>query len=563
MDKYFVFDNPGKKYRLRTNIAGYFGNSALNGTTRLIGDIFKNISPARENLPVFMFMIPEGQGLRTAAKLLASRMSEKSLDGKRSRQHLNYYKLTPEDVSLNIPGTINDILKSIRSNDRAGTRFAVVDLDGYTGRKVYDSLVTKLLRLINDLKGIRTFILRIPPTGRETVVNMLDYISNYISIRLIDFPVISAEEALEHTKFRMENERKLVFDQEAEQSYRQYFQNHIDHGKYFGFGTIGKIREEIYLGYATDRSENKPPVIGRRHIAPYISRFGSETNSGSALDELNELIGLNDIKEQIYEIVKTSEFKKKSGINDIRTLHLMMTGQPGTGKTVVARLFGKILKECGILKYGRLIEVGRKDLIGEYMGQTALKTIDACRMAYGSILFVDEAYAFAKEDNDRYGFEQEALTTLIAEMENNRDKFVVIMAGYKKEMDQLCKTNAGLRDRFAFRIDFPSYTGGQLFDIFKLQVKQRGFKLSDEASALVQKYLLGLSASVISDKNFSNARFVRNITERIISKLSIRVVNSGFTDVSNIILFCDADSALKDNDLKVLNSGKERKLIGF
>src|SRR5699024_7021068 len=157
------------------------------------------------------------------------------------------------------------------------------------------------------------------------------------------------------------------------------------------------------------------------------------------------------------------------------SLHMVFNGNPGTGKTTIARLISKILKSIGVLKRGHMIEVTRDDLVGQYVGQTGPKTLEKIKEAYGGVLFIDEAYSlYSGSDND---FGYEAISTLIKEMEDNRDKLVVIMAGYPHEMEKMLSMNSGIRSRMSYTVDFPNYSSEELLEIFLMGAKQQGFIL--------------------------------------------------------------------------------------
>ena len=208
---------------------------------------------------------------------------------------------------------------------------------------------------------------------------------------------------------------------------------------------------------------------------------------------------------------------------------MRFTGAPGTGKTTVARILGRIFAENGILRNGYFFEYMSRDLCGEYVGQTAPKTAAICRDAYGSVLFIDEAYAlYNGESNNDYG--KEALATLISEMENHRDDMVVIMAGYRDDMDKLMEGNAGLRSRMPYQIDFPSYSKKQLTEIYMLMVRKH-FEYEPELEQTAANFFDSLDQSYVDSQDFANARFVRNLYERTWSKAAIRSQMDGLETI--------------------------------
>jgi SpoVK/Ycf46/Vps4 family AAA+-type ATPase len=242
----------------------------------------------------------------------------------------------------------------------------------------------------------------------------------------------------------------------------------------------------------------------------------------TGFDELNEMVGMEKIADRIKEIVAQVKLSQSNNTMERPSIHMRFLGSPGTGKTTVARIVGKIFQENGILRNGYFFEYTARDLVGEYVGQTAPKTASICRDAYGSVLFIDEAYGLYWGNDRGNDFGREALTTLISEMENHRDDMVVIMAGYKDEMEGLMKGNPGLRSRMPFLIEFPSYTPTQLAAIF-MQMVNKHFKYDESLSPAVTEYFDSLPKEYLESKEFANGRFVRNLYERTWSKAALRM----------------------------------------
>lgn len=232
------------------------------------------------------------------------------------------------------------------------------------------------------------------------------------------------------------------------------------------------------------------------------------------MGELQALVGLDDVKEQVKSIinyVRAEKRREEHGyqLNDL-ALHMVFTGKPGTGKTTIARLISQILKSIGVLKRGHMIEVTRDDLVGQYIGQTGPKTLEKIKEAYGGVLFIDEAYSLYSGSQNDFGFE--AISTLIKEMEDNRDKLVVIMAGYPVEMERMLSMNAGIRSRIAYTIDFPDYSSDELLEIFVMAAHQQGFIVTEETKEKVQQVFAdGFSKR---DQHFGNARAARSLFEK-------------------------------------------------
>ena len=267
-----------------------------------------------------------------------------------------------------------------------------------------------------------------------------------------------------------------------------------------------------------------------------------------AMKELKQLTGLAIVKGEIDSLLKyirIEQIRQKEGIStNPVSLHAVFTGPPGTGKTTVARLLGKIYHSLGLLKTGHVVEVDRSGLVGEYVGQTAIKTNKAIDSALGGILFIDEAYALASDLKGGYG--QEAIDTLVKRMEDDRGRLVVIVAGYPKEMQDFISSNTGLQSRFNQYFTFQDYKGEELLEIFNTNASGRNFTVTPEATAKCGRYFDHLYAS--RTKTFGNARAVRNFFEELIRDQAIRLSaleNPGNDELQQITLE-DIEEAVKD-----------------
>ena len=243
-------------------------------------------------------------------------------------------------------------------------------------------------------------------------------------------------------------------------------------------------------------------------------------------EELGELIGLESVKEEVRSLanyVKVQRQREQKGLKNPKlSYHLVFTGSPGTGKTTVARIVARIYKDLGILKKGHLVETDRSGLIGKYVGQTAPRVNEMCDSALNGVLFIDEAYALTQGGSQDYG--DEAVATLLKRMEDDRDKLVVIVAGYTNEMKKFIDTNPGLQSRFNRYIDFPDYSPEELYDIFLMYLRKNEYNVSSEAA----KYMKSQLQYVVEhkDRNFGNARYVRNVFEKAIQYQANRLSKS-------------------------------------
>jgi AAA+ superfamily predicted ATPase len=274
---------------------------------------------------------------------------------------------------------------------------------------------------------------------------------------------------------------------------------------------------------------------------------------------LDRLVCADALKERINEIVAQILLARATEKVEIPSIHMRFIGNPGTGKTTVARIIGKILREKGVLRVGGFFEYGGRDFCGRYIGETAPKTVSMCRDAYGSVLFIDEAYSLYRGAQDTKDFGREALDVLIAEMENHRSDLVVIMAGYPDEMKTLMEGNSGLASRMPYVIEFPNFDRGQLYEIYVSMVN-RQFSADESLFAAAKTFFDNIPDSVLKSKEFSNARFVRNLFERTWAKASMRCQLDGSSDIC--IKKIDFEAATADKEFN-FNANRKTCKIGF
>ena len=294
--------------------------------------------------------------------------------------------------------------------------------------------------------------------------------------------------------------------------------------------------------------ETATAVIEKKKDVKTVEKSAKQTNSSSlrsSMDELEALIGLSKAKREIHEIsdfAKVQKARQDQGLptSDV-SFHLVFTGNPGTGKTTVARLVAKIYKDLGIVSQGHLTEVSAKDLVAGYVGQTAIKTGEVIEKSLGGVLFIDEAYTLL--DKSGQGFGQEAIDTLLKEMEDKRGDFAVIVAGYDELMHEFINSNPGLKSRFNKYVHFDDYTADEMFDIFGLLCSKGAYEVSDDAKDLIRKHFSTICTT--KDDGFANGRTVRNVFENIISKQASRIASTKGEKTKELLSTIEAEDVEK------------------
>lgn len=313
------------------------------------------------------------------------------------------------------------------------------------------------------------------------------------------------------------------------------------------------------------------PVTEKHNPAPDAGKPTSNASAEPEADtspekiedlklELNELIGLTGVKREVNNLINIAtihSLRRQNGLKTVdMSLHMVFSGNPGTGKTTIARLTARIYKSLGILSKGHLVEVDRSGLVAGYVGQTATKTAQVVEKALGGVLFIDEAYALnSKSEND---FGQEAIDTLLKAMEDHRDDLVVIVAGYDGLMDNFIHSNPGLESRFNRFLHFDDYNVDEMLAILNLQLKKGQYTLSDGAVQAVKDYIQAANTNSIA---FGNARGIRNIFERLMVAQANRLAeNPENLSAEDLMTITEADVlAAKSTDEKILVAERKEK----
>jgi SpoVK/Ycf46/Vps4 family AAA+-type ATPase len=319
-----------------------------------------------------------------------------------------------------------------------------------------------------------------------------------------------------------------VLDEEAESKLKSCLENiYYKRDKSFGNGRDVRNLYERCLSKRAKRlqkdTSNEHDLVIYAEDIPMEDDSVKQITLADALTELENLVGLNAVKEKISDLIDFLEVEKirsnEGGEKTSINIHFVFKGNPGTGKTTVARILANIFKTMGLLTKGQLVETDRKDLVAEFVGQTAPKTNKVIESALGGVLFIDEAYTLSTGGGSDFG--KEAIDTLLKRMEDDRGKLIVIAAGYNADMEKFLNSNPGLTSRFTYHVQFDDYTPEEMVAIFGSMLKSKGMKISSESDDFIVKYFSEIYLK--RDKNFANGRTVRNVFEKVLQSQAKRL----------------------------------------
>ena len=500
----------------------------------------------------YIFSINKGCGLTTYLNLFADVISDSGLFKFSGENPVIEEKLLP-------PGneSFDSVLSILNGYGKNTGKLICIDISEWM-TNLSDKRMRDFLSILEDKSSSNIFVFRVPFVESDILDEISSYLADVLFVCNVSFPPMSADEladcgrnALKQYGFTAEEDTWELFK-------RRIVEEKSD-GRFYGINTVKKVvHEMIYRKQLFDARNNVDSnIIRSEELAGLVKADGEGLDGVSAHEKM---VGMEDIRKSVDEIIAQIELAKMNKSLGHPCLHMRFVGNPGTGKTTVARLIGKILKEKGLLRNGNFFEYSGRDFCGRYVGETAPKTASMCRDAYGSVLFIDEAYSLYRGDNDSRDYGREALDTLISEMENHRDDFVVIMAGYPDEMEQLMKGNAGLESRMPYEIVFPNYSNEQLYQIF-MKMAESSFSCDESLSDAAKTYFDSLSEEFLSSKSFSNARFVRNLFERTCAKAGVR---AQLNDSDSFVLTKDDfNLAVSDRAFEKLFEKKKKSRIGF
>lgn len=487
----------------------------------------------------YLFSIGDGGGLTTYLESFATLIDVLGLASMSALSPVAEIKL---DLTGKPVDDLSPVYEILSKGDAELVRVLCIDISKWidkTDTEVFKKLLKDLQKASNEF----ILVFRVPFVDKDVLGRVATSLNDLMSVRVLSFPPF---DSLENKEVARRDLKKygMTMSSSAWQYFFERVAEEKGDGKYYGLNTIKKVIKELV--YKKQVAVSNGSKDENRICAKDAKKICSvKENSNEGMKQLDKLVGCEQIKRQIEEILAQIELTKTEKGLEKPCLHMRFVGSPGTGKTTVARILGKILKEKGVLRIGNLYEYKGRDFCGQYIGETAPKTSGMCRDAYGSVLFIDEAYSLYRGDDNSRDYGIEAIDTLISEMENHKDDLVVIMAGYTDDMEKLMDGNRGLKSRMPYTIEFPNFTREQLFEIYKSMASGK-FKTADDLYPIVKTYFEGLSDDVLNSKKFSNARFVRNLFERTWAKAAMRCQLEGQKSV--VLCASDFTNAASEKD---------------
>ncbi len=397
---------------------------------------------------------------------------------------------------------------------------------------------------VDSLSADGKYLVFITTKGTSSVQDAFGADFLYHVLDVVTLNKFNEENALEYTNIKVNeletkclNNLRLVVNHDD--AFVQWVISHYD--KNSGADGINNLFSDFYISLSqevlsanlsagvgaelTVKEDAPVAVINEKDVV--LSRSRTSKDEIDAINaEIDGIVGLESIKTYIRSLqshIALNEIRRQQGLKVAEvSKHMIFTGNPGTGKTTIARLISRYMKAIGALSQGQLVEVTRADLVAQYVGQTAPLTMSVIKSALGGVLFIDEAYSLYRGKDDSFGLE--CIDTIVKAMEDNRDNLIVILAGYKKEMAGFLESNSGLKSRFPNIIDFPDYTGEELTQIAQLQAKGKGYFISEDALGPLEDYFNEVQS--INPMEAGNGRLARNTVEDAILKQSSRVMSN-------------------------------------
>lgn len=428
---------------------------------------------------------------------------------------------------------------------------------------------TAVTALIQEMENQRDNVIVILAGYNERMQDFIE-INEGLKSRVpywVEFPDYTADELTEIFRFMMA-ERGFDATEEAEKEAHYIFDkvrntDNFGNGRYVRnlFEQAIKNQAVRLLGLREDVSDIRKKemfLLTKDDIASLNEGLTEERTVGTAKKELEEMIGLSSAKAIISKAISNYKLNKlcveRGILRNKSSLHMVFIGNPGTAKTTVARLFAEIMKDEKVLSTGNFIETGRADLVGDHVGATAKLVKKKFKEAQGGVLFIDEAYSLC--DGYKGGYGDEAINTLVQEMENHRDDVIVIFAGYPKPMKEFLDRNPGMLSRIAFQVEFEDYSLNELCEITRLMLSQKKMTITENA----MKKLRAIYEAVREENDYGNGRFVRKMLEEAEMNLAERILQMGDAEITNEMITTIEETDIPTYDL---TKKEEKRTIGF
>ena len=412
---------------------------------------------------------------------------------------------------------------------------------------------TFLIHLRDKTKNVRNIVVfRLPYMDANQAQKAVQTINWFFTTTSVFFQPLTDENILQMADVFFQT-LHCKLEPDARVAFLELVNDARKNGFFYGSHTVRKLADDLVTQKlsakdAPNETISRVMVVQSPRYQDMLTRQKPLMTMAQVFAPLDNMVGMEEISREVKGIVRSILYAKTTG-QSLPALHMVLTGNPGTGKTSVARVIAEALKHSKVLSVGKCVECTSADLIGRYVGSTGPQTRALCQSAYGSVLFIDEAYMLAsnKQENS-YG--QEALAELISQMENHREDFVVILAGYADDMEQMLSVNVGMKRRLPYRIDIPFCNGEQLQAIYLQQLKIRqkkvqesGFKLEWDSAfeQHVSKYFRSIPEQVLSNKAFGNGGYARNLLEITINNAIARCSQDSLDELEYNLVLTEAD----------------------
>lgn len=456
-------------------------------------------------------------------------------------------------------------IKSLSENVTARRIFGIVscDLSDVMDELSSLMLIQALKTIVKDSKEL-LIVFRLPYMNEHSAKQFKDKFAEWFQVRQLVIPPISLEEKKSYVKESL-CKRGFQLEVEADKVLEQWIyekKNFIDEE---GYHVLDQMAGElIYQNALTNEYEEENRGVYIDIKAEDIQALMSKTSDqGDAYQLLNELVGMSELKAKVREIVAQiklqREMEEQGKSIGKPSMHMLFYGNPGTGKTTLARIVGQIYRQEGLLCTGDFHETTGNYFVEGLVSELLKKVRGTCNKARGSVLFVDEAYGMAV-GHSKGNTAEDILPVFVSEMENNREDMCIIFAGYEEEMEHFLSMNSGLKSRFPHILRFSNYEKEELEDIF-FQMVEKTFEYEDELKETLREYLDSISTDAYESKEFSNARFIRNLYERVWGKAAYRI--SFGEDKEMILKVEDMKAALEEEMFASLAEAKSTNHIGF